>query len=331
LDRTLWTLALGIAVVVVVLSFARQPLLGGDGEASGFSPPLTLWLAGPQSGGQAEAVAQQAASCWQRTGEPVTVGVLPGSSATAVDEFLDRVHRAPGDLLLITSTTLSDIAHDSAAAPSTTAGERAQRAVRLLANAAPVAVLGSDSLALAVRARSPIHTTAQLLSRVRREPSRPLLGIAEDTWLQGNLAALAQSTNLHGQIPYSLFRSSREAMVSLDAGEVEAIVAPHSTLREELHGGQLRELAWPATRGGGATPHAWLAIVAPQGLTPTQLTTLRAQAQHLCGGSAWTRLLRRDGLSPVSTPAPRLADFLRMHIDRANQLEALATRIVHNY
>src|ERR1700683_1532084 len=78
LDRTLWTVTLAVAVVVVVLSFARQPLLGGDGEASGYSAPLTLWLPASQAGGQAEAVAQQAAACWDSSRRTATVGVLPG-------------------------------------------------------------------------------------------------------------------------------------------------------------------------------------------------------------------------------------------------------------
>jgi tripartite-type tricarboxylate transporter receptor subunit TctC len=329
LDRTLWTIVLTVAVVAVVLSFARQPLLGGDGVASGFSPPLTLWLAGPQTGGQAEAVAQQAASCWEKAGHPVTVGVLPGSSTTAVTDFLDRVHRAPDDLLLITSTTVSDIARDSAAASSSVTGERAQRAVRLLAGAAPVAVLGSDPLELAVRAGSPIHTVAQMLSLMRGQPSRPVLGVAEDSWLQGNLAALAQSAELQGQIPYSVYRTSREAVVSLTAGEVEVVVAPRSALRGGLHSGNLRELPWPAPRN--TMPSAWVAVLAPAGLSSTELATLRTQASHLCSGSTWTRMLRGDGLSPVSPTKRQLAGYVRNDIGEASRLQSLAERIVRNY
>jgi len=209
LDRTLWTIVLTIAVVVVAVSFARQPLLGGGGEASGFGTPVTLWLPGPQADGQVETVAQQAAACWAGNGHAVTVGVLPGSSTSAVAGFLDSAGRTSADLLLLTSSTLSDIARDSTAPPASEAGEEARHAVRLLTQASPVAILSRDRLALAIRADSPIHTTSELLSLIRREPSRPLLGVAEDSWEQGNLAALAQSANLHGEIPYSAFRSSR--------------------------------------------------------------------------------------------------------------------------
>jgi tripartite-type tricarboxylate transporter receptor subunit TctC len=191
-----------------------------------------------------------------------------------------------------------------------------------------VAVLGSDPLVLAVRANSSVHTTAQLLSLLRHPSARPLLGVAQNTWLQGNLAALAQSADLQGQVPYSVYRTSREAVVSLDAGEVEVVVAPHSALRMELHSDRLRELPWPASLG--AVPDAWLAIVAPAGLSSAELAALRSQAHHLCGGT-WTEMLRSDGLSPVAPSRLQLEDFLHTDIDEANRLQILATRIVRNY
>jgi tripartite-type tricarboxylate transporter receptor subunit TctC len=329
LDRSLWRIALTIAVIAVVASFAYQPLFSGDDEASGFSHPLTLWVAGGETGGQAEAVARQAAACWQFGGRSVTVGTLPGGSATAVADFLDRVHRAPDELLLVTSTTLSDIAHDVQDTSAPELRERAQRAARLLDGAAPVALLGGDSLTLTVRAGSPIRSTAQLLALMRTLPSRPLVGVAEDTWLQGNLAALAQSAGVHGAMPFSVFRSSREAVVSLDAGEAEVVVAPYSVVSGDLRDGRLRELPWPARRD--ATPRAWVAILAPLGLDAGELATLRHQARELCPGGAWQRLLRVDGLTPIQPGRASVANFMHDGVNEATRLQTLAARIVRDY
>jgi hypothetical protein len=329
LDRTLWVIVLAVAVAVVVFSFARQPLLGGESEASGFSPPLTLWIAGPQTGGQAEALAQQVASCWSQAGHPVTVGVLPGSSSTAVADFLDRVHHAPGDLLLITSRTVSDITHDSTRMELSVAGERGQRAARLLQGAPPVAVLAGDRLALAVRSSSPIHGTNQLLALMRRESLRPLLGIAQSTWLEGNLAVLAQYAGLRGQVPYDVFSTSREAVVSLEAGEVEAVIAPHSALHQEASDGRLLELPWPSS--SLTAPRSWVAIVAPEGLSSAELATLRGQARHLCSGPTWTRILTGDGLLPQAPSGPALAGFVRRDLGEENRRQELAARIVRDY
>jgi hypothetical protein len=327
-DRSLWTIVLTAVIAVVIISFARQPLFGGDGEASGFGRPLTLWVAGSGADGQAEAVARQAAACWQTGGRSVNVGVLPGGSATSVVDFLDRVHRTPDELLLVTSSTLSDIAHDAQDSLAGESRERAQRAARLLQNAAPVALLGGDALTLAVRADSPIRTTAQLFALMRSHPSRPPVGIAEDTWLQGNLAALAQSAGVHGSMPFSVFRSSREAVVSLDAGEAEAVAAPHSALNADLHSGRLSELPWPAA--SNATPRAWVAIVAPLGLDGSALATLRRQARNLCEGGAWRRLLQADGLTPMRAKSTSVESFVRRGIQEATRLQTLASRIVRD-
>src|ERR1700742_1315037 len=100
LGRFLWVVVLTAAVVVVVLSFARQPLFGSDGSLDAFGRPLTLWIAGSGGGGRVETVAQQAASCWQEGGRTASVGVLHGDSAGAVAGFLEHSHGSSDELLL---------------------------------------------------------------------------------------------------------------------------------------------------------------------------------------------------------------------------------------
>jgi hypothetical protein len=327
LARSLWTLVLVGVVVAVVVSFARNPLAGGDDQVGGLGQPVTLWVANGETGGVAEAVAQQAAGCWQSDGLPARVGTLSGGSAGAVVSFLTRVHGAPDELLVITSTTLSDIAHDLGGSLPPEPHERALQALRLLAGAAPIAVLGSEPLMLAVRAGSPIRTRAELLSLMRRQPARtPPFGVAGDTLLQDNLAALVRSSGLHGELPYALFGSTREALVSLEAGEVEVVLAPAGALREGVRRGRLRELSWPVP--GGGAPRAWVAIVAPIGLSPRVVADLRTRARTLCTGSAWTRLLREDGRSPVAPATRRLAGFVRAEVGAARRLQALAAQVV---
>jgi tripartite-type tricarboxylate transporter receptor subunit TctC len=325
--RLLWTVLLTGVVVVVVLSFARQPLSGGDEETAGFGRAVTLWVAGGEAGGLAEAVAQQAAGCWASDGHTAQVGNLSGSSSAAVAGFLTRVHGAPEDLLVITSTTLSDIAHDrSVAAPLTEPREHAQVAAHLLADTAPIAVLGSDPLVLAVRAGSATRTDAELLAQIRQAASPALLGVASDTWLQDNLAALVHGAGLNRELPYTVFGSSREALVSLEAGEVEVVLAPANALGPRLRSGRLRALPWPSWSDGA--PRAWVALVGPAGLSASAVATLRSQAGRLCAGADWTELLRGDGLSPARLSAARLGGFVRASVAETNRLQALAAHIV---
>lgn len=330
LGRALWAIVLSVVVAIVLFSFARRPLLSGDGEASGFSRPLTLWVAGAEGGGgQAEAVARQLADCWQASGRSATVGVLPGGSSSSVVDFLERVRNTPDELLLISGTTLSDIARERDDLLLPEPRERAQHAVRLLGRAAPIAVLEGERLALAVRADSPVRTAAQLLSLLSRQPARPIVGVADDAWLEGNLAALVQSVGLHQDMPYDVFTSSHSAVLGLDEGQAQAVLAPSSALHRDLRDGRLRELPWPPA--GGQAPRGWVAIVAPAGLSPRTVAALREQTHGLCTGAAWSRLLREDGLAPVAPAKIGLEGFLADGVREATRLQTLAARTIRDY
>lgn len=328
LVRSLWAILLSVVVAIVIFSFARRPLLGGDGEASGFSRPLTLWVAGAE-GGQAQATARQLAGCWEMRGRPVTVGVLPGGASSSVVDFLERVHDTPDELLLITSSTLADIARDRQDQLVSEPRERAQQAVRLLAGAAPIAVLGGERLALAVRADSPVRSSSELLSAHTGQPSPPLFGVAEDTWLEGNLAALVNRSDLHGELPYRVFTSSRSAVLSLSAGEVQAVLAPYDAIGQDVRARRLRELPWP--RAAGETPRAWAAIVAPNGLSAAAIRTLREQTGGLCTGADRRRLLRKDGIAQIAAATVGLEGFVSEGVREASRRQTLVQRIMRAY
>ncbi|HEY2631428.1 MAG TPA: hypothetical protein VGI26_03515 [Solirubrobacteraceae bacterium] len=329
-DRTLWTIVLVAAIALVIASFAQRSLFGGDGEASGFGRPLTLWVASGEAGSQTEAVAHQVAACWDLDGRAVNVGVLPGSPTSAVVDFLRQPHREPNELLVVTSTTLADIAHAEREAVATEAQERARQAARLLTGAPSVALIGSDPLTIAVRASSSLRTTTQVLSLLRGQPTRPLVGISENLWLQGNLAVLAQAAGVQGDMPYSSFRSSREAIASVGSTDVRVVLAPASAVSADVRGGSLRTLPWPAN-AGPSSPRAWIALMAPRGLDASQLDGLRHQAGTLCTRDSWRRLLRSDGLSPASRGSSVPRGFVRDSLSEASRLQTLAARMVREY
>jgi hypothetical protein len=328
-DRSLWTIVLTIVVVIVVFSFAQGPLTTSAGPAAALGHPLTLWVAGGETAGETETLAQQAAACWQMKGRQANVGVLPGGSVEAVGDFLHGTHGASDDLLLLTSATLSEIAYEALRPPGSPARARAEAAARALLEATPIAILGRDSMSLAVRSDSPIHATGELLALLRSHPSHPLLGVAAEAWLEGSLATLAQSAGVEGEMPFDAYRSSREAVVSLDAGEADAILAPHSALAADLRQGGLRQLAWPASPSAGN--EGWVAIMAPSGLNARTVASLRQQATQLCSGSGWRRRLLQDGLSPARASPGSLHGLIRGGLSEAGHLQALAARVVRAY
>jgi hypothetical protein len=133
---------------------------------------------------------------------------------------------------------------------------------------------------------------------------------------------------VHGDVPYGVFGSSREALASLGEDEGQVVVAPYSAISADLHDGRLRALPWPAA--DGRAPRAWLAILAPGGLRASEIAALRAQARGLCAGATWARLLRVDGLRPVS-PGTKLRSFVPEAIREAARLQSVAARVLRDY
>ncbi|HEX3693198.1 MAG TPA: hypothetical protein VHU13_07630 [Solirubrobacteraceae bacterium] len=331
LDRSLWTIVVTVAAALVIANFAQRPLFGGDGEASGFGHPLTVWVTGTEADSQSRSIARQVAACWGPDGQPVDVGVLPGGSSAAVVDFLQDAHRASDELLLVTSGTLAEIAHQERAAPGSETRERAHLAARLLRHAPEVSVLGSDPLALAVRADSPVRSTAGLLGVLRERDNPPFVGVPEDAWLQGNLAALAQRAGVNGRMPFVAYRSSRLALASLRSGEIGLVLALRSSLASQLDGGgqaSLRALPWPAA---GGDPRTWVGLLAPRGIATRQLGELRRQATALCPGGEWRRMLHSDGIAPALNRAVAPPRFATHGLVEATELQSLAARIVRNY
>ncbi|HVR04701.1 MAG TPA: LysR substrate-binding domain-containing protein [Solirubrobacteraceae bacterium] len=328
LDRSLWTIALAIAVALVVANFAQRPLFGGDGEASGFGHPITLWVTGGEAASQVRSIARQVAACWEQGGQQVDVGVLPGGSSTAVVDFLRSSRRSPDELLLVTSDTLAEVARDERSTPGSELRERGEIAARLLSTAPTVSVLGSDSLALAVSARSPLRDTSQLLAQLRGRPAQPFIGIAEDAWLEGSLASLALRAGVERQVPFEAYRSSRLALASLVSGEIGAVLTQRSSLAADLAAGRVRALPWPH----GHEPRSQVALLAPLGLTGRQLATLQSQSGELCAGGEWRRMLHSDGISPIrSSGTTAMRSFVAEDMAEAAALQALAERIVRSY
>lgn len=328
-DRSLWTIVLTVAVAFVVFSFARGPLMSPGGPDSALAHPLTLWVAGGEASGEAEALAHQAAACWQLGGRQATVGVLPGGSVEAVGDFLHQARGTASEVLLLTSSTLSEIAYEALRPPGSPVRARAQATAQRLLEATPVAVLGRDSMSLAVRSDSSIRTTPQLLTLLRARPAHPLVGVAAEAWLEGGLSTLAQSADVEGDMPFSAYHSSREALESLEAGEADAVVAPQSALARSLRRGGLRRLAWPSAPSADA--QGWVAILAPSGLSTNAVDSLRAEATALCDGDGWRKRLREDGLTPAKASPASLRQLIRGGLSEATRVQAIAARVVRNY
>jgi hypothetical protein len=298
--RTLWAMVLAGAVVLLLVGGTSHPLIDTAGGTPPPGPGVTVWIAGADAGGELDPVSRRLARDLRVAGRHGGRRTLPGGTSAGVADFLSRGRGSGDDLLLVASGTFADIARDRSDPLVGEARDRARRALRLLPEAAVVGVVGDDPLVLAVPERSPIRTAAALLARAEGDPSRPVFGLAEDSWAKAALATLLRRTGLHGRLPYRVFPSAHEALLGLDGGTQDAVLAPRSALRDELRSGRLRAVPWP-----GPTPRSTLVLLAPPDLSARRVAALRAAARRVRARPGWRRTLLAAGLRPATADAPR--------------------------
>jgi tripartite-type tricarboxylate transporter receptor subunit TctC len=325
LGRVLWIAILVILGGYVAADFVRSPFLSPSGSAAVRPAELTLWVPATEAGREAEVVAREAAAGLVLQGRTVAVKSLPGGSSQAVSEFLSRPQGERGSgLLLVTTTTLADLAHDRRDHLVPGASEEAVAALDLLRRAAPLGVLASEPLALAVSRGSQFGGTAELLRSMRRAPWKPLFGISDDTWSRVQLAALVQRAEVNGHIRFGVFHSGAEAAQAVETSGANTALATRGSLQEDVRSGGLRELPWPFD---GQAPRAWMALVASPGAGAPEVARLRGWVGELTRAPRWRQLQREAGRQSGDPSATRLRRLLRSAAAQANRLEAIAQRV----
>lgn len=326
LGRVLWIALLVLLGGYVVADFVRSPFLAPSGSAAVRPTQVTLWVPAVESGGETGAVLQQAAAMLDLEGHTTTVKSLAGGSSQAVANLLSRRRAGAGaNLLVVTSTTLAQIAHDRRDQLIPGVAEEAVSARALLWRAQPLAVLERDPLTLALPASGAEISGTQLLASMRADPEQQLVAIADDPWSRVQLAALVDRAGIDGNVRFSSFQSGAETALALEDGSASLALASRGSLREDFRSGRLHELAWPFDHG--RAPRSWVALVAPPGLPAAQLARLRRWVDDLLRNPLWRTRQRRDGRQPGAPGARRPTALLRDGFSRADRQELLAQRV----
>lgn len=326
LGRALW---IGLLIVLggyVVADFVRSPFLAPSGSAAVRAAQITLWAPAGEAGGDTGAVVQGSAASLELSGHPTVVKTVSGGSSQAVARFLSQPpHDGSADLLVISSATVADLAHDGHDRLVPGAAEEAAVALELLRRAIPMGLIESDPLTIAVDADSPIASPAQLLSVLRGSPSEQLVGIADDTWSRVELASLVDRAGVDGNVRFSIFQSGTEAGRAVGTTGADIALGTRGALREGLSSGQLRTVEWPFDQG--RAPRFWVALVAPPGLPHAKLVKLRG---WIAGLPVTTTEAPRDVSAGTDPSGARLAGLLRDDLARADRLELLSQRVERN-
>jgi len=325
LGRALWIALVLLLSGYVVADFARSPFGAPRGSASVRPAEVTLWSPAGQAGGETGAVVQGAAAALELAGHRTTTKSISGGSSAAVADFLSNPPRDGGaNLLVVTSATLADLARDRRDRLVPGAAEEAAFARELLHVAAPIGLLASDPLAIAVASDSKIESSERLLASLREAPWKRLFGIAEDNWSRVELAALVDRAAGDGHVRFSVFQSGAGAGQAVLSGAANTALAPRSALRADVRGGRLRELEWPLA---GTAPRFWVALVAAPGLPRARIAAVRRWVGTLQRDPAWRGQLQLFGGDPEERGQPGLTTLLQQESTRAERLELLAQQV----
>ena len=325
LGRALWIAIVVLLLGYVVADFVRSPFLAPSGSAAVRPANLTLWTASAESGGETGTVLRDAAAALELGGHSTVVKSLSGGSAQAVIEFFSQTPSSRGaDLLVITSSTLADLAHDRRDRLVPGASEQAALAREMLRRAQPVGLLESDPLALAVSSNSPIQSGPELTDSMYSKPWEQLVAIADDTWSRVELAALVNRAGVNGHIRFSVFQSGAEAGQAIEIGAANSVVATRGAIHDDVARGLLRELDWPFS--DGRAPRAWVALVARPDQANATLLRLRSWVAELRRDRHWRAQLSRAGRFAGGPETERLLELLHSPA-KADRLERLAQRV----
>ncbi|HET6997577.1 MAG TPA: hypothetical protein VFI03_03225 [Solirubrobacterales bacterium] len=325
LGRVLW---IGLLVVLggyVISDFASSPFLAPSGSAAIRPTQVTLWIPAGERDGESGTIVEGAAVALELQGHTTSVKSLDGGSSQAVADFLSRPPHNGTDLLVVTSSTLAQLARDRRDRLVPGAAEQAALAGALLHRATPLNLLASDRLAIAVAPDSPIQDSEQLISSMRENPLGQLVAIPDDTWSRVELAALVDRAGVDGNIRFSVFQSTAEVSRAVDLGAAYTSLGTRGALREGVQSGHLRELDWPFD--GGRAPRFWVALVAAPGLPPTRIAELRSWLHHLRRDAGWRAQLQQAGRDIGDTGGARLRKLLEHDLVDANRLELLSQRV----
>jgi hypothetical protein len=314
--RALWPALAGLLAIYLLVDLVSEPLLGTSGVAAP-PPRVMLWLSRTDADGAAAEVAQAAAAALGNRPRDAGVGVFHGGSSDAVQQFFDPARTdLDNAMLVVTSSTFSDLARERNDADVPGAAVDAHEAQRLLANATPIALLSSDPVLLAV----PLTTSARtqrpdaLLKQIRTAPSQRTWAIADDTFARGNLAALVQAAHgiapstTPGKVPFRVYPTQRDAITAVGDGAAGAALTTRSAIRSQRVAQRVRTIGWPPA--AGAAPQAWVALVARPTLPASAARALRSRVAAIIASERWREQLRRSGRMPTSLAPERLRAFL---------------------
>lgn len=203
----------------------------------------------------------------------------------------------------------------------------------------PLALMGGEPTAFAVRADSPIKTVRDLVERWKTDPQSVSISVGSSRGSTTHFA-LALVAKAAGVDPRKLkvltFGGAAESVINLLGGHIDMMSAsvdnavPHhqsGTLRiigistaKRVAGlpdvPTLKEQGYDVVRGG------WSAIMAPKGLGPAQIAYWEGVLERTANHPDWKRMLEKDALEWEFMKSQPARDYFKKEDELARGLLA---------
>jgi putative tricarboxylic transport membrane protein len=192
----------------------------------------------------------------------------------------------------------------------------------------PIAALTSEPEAIVVRAESPVRDLADLVARMKADPSRvSFAGGSAGGTDQILLGLLAKAAGVDpARTKYIAYSGGGEANQAILSGSVTAGISGASEFEDQVAAGEMRMLAVstaepvtiagrrvPTIRDGGfdVVVENWRGVVAPPDVSAAERDAMVGAIQRLHATPAWREVLERNGWTDFFKPGDEFVRFLR--------------------
>ncbi len=268
-------------------------------------------------GGQGDVFARLVGERLSRAlGQPVIVDNRPGASGALGARLAAKA--APDGYTLLLGQT-GEIAINGSAMKNP--GYDALKDLRA------VALIGNAPLVLAVPAKSPWRSLAELVKAAREKPGS-IAYASSGTATPGHLAAASLAAGTKTEMTHVPYKGAGQALTDLVGGQVQFFFASASSVMAHLHSGQLRALAVSTPAKVPALPQVppvadtlagfdfslWGGYFAPRATPEAVVQRLAAEIGKVIADPDLRKRLEADG-SAVAPGSPEQFDhFVRAEI-----------------
>jgi tripartite-type tricarboxylate transporter receptor subunit TctC len=198
---------------------------------------------------------------------------------------------------------------------------------------APIALLESGAVILAVNPASDIHSVAELIALAKAKPGQVLHATVVGSLPHFASELFAQRAGVKlMQVPY---QGSPQAVIDVIAGRATMTFSPASSVVGQIAAGKLRALATAAEKRASALPDVptmaeagmpgfntslWFGLLAPAGTPRPVIEKLADAARKAMHAPEAIETLRKQGYEPLDGGPDEFATFLRSEIIRWSEV-----------